>query len=116
MLYIHVEQYYGITKGRKIRKILPILRPLSVICLAVFRLPGNGVQSAPGLSTGLIDLALFLLGKLLVGDEFLHMQPPQVSCHSEPVLTLAWESPKSKEIATPVCGLVRNDSVFLKTV
>ena len=37
-------------------------------------------------------------------------------CHSEPVLTLAWESPtelwassKYEEIATPVCGLVRND-------
>ncbi len=44
-------------------------------------------------------------------------------CHSEPVLSLAWESPKQKrkssknglkclEIATPACGLVRNDVFF----
>ena len=33
-------------------------------------------------------------------------------CHSEPVVTLAWESVPIcgvKRIATPVCGLVRND-------
>ena len=30
-------------------------------------------------------------------------------CHSEPVRTLAWESPKFTGIATPVCGLVRDD-------
>ena len=51
---------------------LPILRPLSVIGLAVGGLPGDGVQLAPGLPSGLIDLALFLLGKLLIGNEFLH--------------------------------------------
>ena len=51
---------------------LPILCLSSVVSLAVFGLPGNGIQLAPGLSPGLIDLALFLLGKLLVGDKFLH--------------------------------------------
>ena len=29
---------------------------------------------------------------------------------------VTWQSPESKEIATPVCGLVRNDSILLKTV
>ena len=51
---------------------LPIPGFVSVVCLAVFGLSGDGVQLTPGLSPGLIDLALFLLGKLLVGNEFLH--------------------------------------------
>ena len=51
---------------------LPILRLSSVIGFAADRLPGDGIQLAPGLPTGLIDLALFFLGKLLVGNEFLH--------------------------------------------
>ena len=51
---------------------LPIPGFVSVVGLAVFRLPGDGVQFAPGLTFGPIDLALFLLGKLLVGDEFFH--------------------------------------------
>ena len=51
---------------------LPIPGFISVVSLAVCGLPGDGVQLAPGLPTGLIDLALFLLGKLLVGDEFFH--------------------------------------------
>ena len=37
-------------------------------------------------------------------------------CHSEPVRTLAWESPESMEIATPVCGLVRNDMVLKRVL
>ena len=52
--------------------LLPLLRPLSVVSLAVFGLPGNGVQLTPGLPLGQVHLALFLLGKLLVGNEFLH--------------------------------------------
>ena len=51
---------------------LPILRPFSAICLAAFWLPGDGVQLAPGFPFDLIDLALFLLGKLLIGNEFFH--------------------------------------------
>ena len=27
-------------------------------------------------------------------------------------MSLAWESPRNKEIATPVCALVRNDSIL----
>ena len=50
----------------------PISGFVSVVGLAVCGLSGNGVQLAPGLPSGLIDLALFLLGKLLVGNEFFH--------------------------------------------
>ena len=51
---------------------LPISGLVSVVGLAADRLPGDGVQLTPGLPPCLIDLALFLLGKLLVGNEFLH--------------------------------------------
>ena len=51
---------------------LPIPGFVSVVCLAVLELPGDGVQLAPGLPPGLINLALFLLGKLLVGNKFFH--------------------------------------------
>ena len=51
---------------------LPIPGFVSVIGFAVIRLPGDGAQFAPGLPPGLIDLPLFLLGKLLVRNEFLH--------------------------------------------
>ena len=51
---------------------LPIPGFVSVIGFAVIRLPGDGVQRAPGLPPGLIDLPLFLLGKLPIGNEFLH--------------------------------------------
>ena len=40
---------------------LPILRLSSVICLAVFRLPGDGVRLAPGLTLGQVHFALSLL-------------------------------------------------------
>ena len=50
----------------------PIPGLVSAVCLAVFWLSGNGVQFAPGLPSGLVDLALFFLGKLLVEDEFFH--------------------------------------------
>ena len=51
---------------------LPIPGFASVVRLAVLGLPGDGVQFAPGLPLGQVHLALFLLGKLLVGNEFLH--------------------------------------------
>ena len=51
---------------------LPIPGFISVVGLAILRLPGDGIQFAPGLPTGLINLALFFFGKLLVGGEFLH--------------------------------------------
>ena len=51
---------------------LPIPGFVAVVCLAILGLPGDGIQLTPGLSPGLIDLALFLVGKLLVGNEFLH--------------------------------------------
>ena len=51
---------------------LPIPGFVSVVCLAVDRLPGDGIQLTPGLPLSQVHLALFLLGKLLVGNEFLH--------------------------------------------
>ena len=51
---------------------LPISGFISVISSAILRLSGDGIQFAPGLSSGLVDFALFLLGKLLVGNEFFH--------------------------------------------
>ena len=51
---------------------LPVLRPLSVICLAVGRLPGNGIQLAPSVSPLGIDFSFFLLGKLFVGNILFH--------------------------------------------
>lgn len=61
----------GQVKERRLgRSFLPSLRLLSLVCLAVFKLPGYGAQFAPGLQTGLIDLVLFFLGKLFVGHVF----------------------------------------------
>ena len=51
---------------------LPIPGFISVIGFVVFGLSSDRVQLAPGLPPGLIDLALFLFGKLLIGNEFLH--------------------------------------------
>ena len=51
---------------------LPIPGFISVIGFAVFGLSGDRVQLAPGLPFSQVHLALFLLGKLLVGNEFLH--------------------------------------------
>ena len=50
----------------------PIPGFVSVVGLAVDRLPGDGVQFAPGLPLCQVHLALFLLGKLLVGNEFFY--------------------------------------------
>ena len=66
-----VKVLWDKTKGRKIRKLfLPILRPLSVVGLAVFGLPGNRVQFAPGLPFGQVHLGLLFFRKLLVGMNF----------------------------------------------
>ena len=51
---------------------LPIPGFVSVVSLAILGLPGDGVQLAPGLPTSLINFVLFLLGKLLIGNEFFH--------------------------------------------
>ena len=48
---------------------LPIPGFVSVVGLAVFRFPGDGVQLAPGLTSGLIDLVCFVLRKLLIEDK-----------------------------------------------
>ena len=55
-----------------VRVTLPIPGFAPAICLAVFRFPGNGVQLSPGVPAGQVPTALFLLGKLLVGNEFFH--------------------------------------------
>ena len=51
---------------------LPIPGFVSVVSLAVFWLSGDGVQLAPGLPSGLVDLSFFLFGKLLIGNVFFH--------------------------------------------
>ena len=51
---------------------LPIPGFVSVVSFAVLGLPGDGIQLTPGLPSGLVNLTLFLLGKLLVGNEFFH--------------------------------------------
>ena len=51
---------------------LPIPGFVSIVGFAVFRLPGDGIQLAPGLPSGLIHLALLFLRELFVGNEFLH--------------------------------------------
>ena len=51
---------------------LPIPGFVSVVSLAVLRLPGDGIDFAPGSAFGGIDLSLFLLGELFVGNEFFH--------------------------------------------
>ena len=50
----------------------PIPGFVSVVGFAVFGLSGDGIQLAPGLPSGVVNLPLFLLGKLLVGDKFFH--------------------------------------------
>ena len=50
----------------------PIPGFVSVVGFAVLGLAGDGGQLSPSLPLGQVHFALFLLGKLLVGDEFLH--------------------------------------------
>ena len=52
--------------------LLPLLRPFAIVGFAVLGLAGDGVQFSPSLPLGQVHFALFLLGKLLVGDEFFH--------------------------------------------
>ena len=51
---------------------LPIPGFVSVVGLAVLGFAGDGVKSAPSLPLGQVHLALFLFGKLLIGNEFFH--------------------------------------------
>ena len=51
---------------------LPIPGFVSVVCLAILGLPGDGVQLAPGLPTSLLNFVLLLLGKLLIGNKFFY--------------------------------------------
>ncbi len=52
--------------------LLPDLRPSSVVCFIVHGLSDAGVQAAPGLALCLIQLALFLFGKLLIRGEIFY--------------------------------------------
>ena len=52
---------------------LPIPGFVSVVCLAVLRLPGDGVQTIPGLPLSKIQLALLFFRELPVGNEFIHI-------------------------------------------
>jgi hypothetical protein len=51
---------------------LPIPGFVSVVGFAVLGFAGDGVDIAPSLPLGQVHLALFLFGKLLVGNEFFH--------------------------------------------
>ena len=51
---------------------LPISGFVSIVGFAVFRLSGDGVQLAPCLPLGLVDLSLLFLRELFVGNEFFH--------------------------------------------
>ena len=51
---------------------LPIPGFVSVVSLAVFGLPGDGIQLAPGLPLGQVHLALLFFRELLIGNKFLH--------------------------------------------
>ena len=51
---------------------LPIPGFVSVVGFAVLGLAGDGVQLAPSLPLGSVHFALFLFGKLLIGNEFFH--------------------------------------------
>jgi len=52
---------------------LPIPGFVSVVGFAVLGLAGDGIQLAPGLTPSQVHLALFLFGKLLIGNEFFHV-------------------------------------------
>ena len=51
---------------------LPIPGFVSVVSLAVCGLPGDGIQLAPGLPLGLVDLSLLFFRQFFVKDEFFH--------------------------------------------
>ena len=77
-----VKVLWDKTKGRKIRKLfLPILRPLSVIGLAIFRLPGDGIQLAPVLPLGQVHLALFFFGNHKTEEYIMAVSFPQLDVY-----------------------------------
>ena len=51
---------------------LPIPGFVSVVCLAVFGLSGDGIQLAPGLPFSQVHFALLFFRELFIGNEFLH--------------------------------------------
>jgi hypothetical protein len=51
---------------------LPIPGFVSIVGLAVLGFASDGVQLSPSLAFRQVHLALFLFGKLLVGNEFFH--------------------------------------------
>jgi len=61
---------------------LPIPGFVSVVGFAVCRLPGDGVQIAPGLPSGLVDFPLLFFRELLVGNEFFHNATSSLFLHS----------------------------------
>ena len=52
---------------------LPISGFVSVVSLAVYWLPGDGIQLTPGLPFCLVDFAFLLFRELLVRNEFFHI-------------------------------------------
>jgi hypothetical protein len=51
---------------------LPIPGFVSVVGFAVLGFAGDGIHITPGIPPGRIRFALFLLGKLLIGNKFFH--------------------------------------------
>lgn len=60
---------------------LPIPGFASIVGLAVCWLSGDGIQFSPSAVLGAVQLALFLLGQLLVGNEFVHMRSSFCICN-----------------------------------
>jgi hypothetical protein len=52
---------------------LPIPEFASVICFAVLRLAGDGIQLTPSLPFGLVHLVFLLLGELFIRDKLVHI-------------------------------------------
>ena len=59
---------------------IPVPGFVSVVGPAVLGLPGDGIQAAPGLPAGLIDLSFFLLGQFLIRDKFFHIVLLFINC------------------------------------
>lgn len=53
---------------------LPIPGFASVVGFAALRLPGDGIDLPPGAAPGAVQLALFLLGQLLIGNKLFHFK------------------------------------------
>lgn len=52
----------------------PIPGFASVVGFAALRLPGDGTDLPPGAALGAVQLALFLLGQLLIGNKLFHFK------------------------------------------